>query len=161
MIKNILRIVFLLLTITTCVIIFSYSAQDGTKSKSTSEKVARQIIETYPKTKKLQKEEKEQLVKKNQKLIRKTAHVAEYAILGFFLLGFIGTYDMETKTKLLIVLSFCIIFATSDEIHQGIVGGGRAMRMSDVLLDTAGSILGIVPMTLIQFFIHKKQAKKC
>jgi VanZ family protein len=71
-------------------------------------------------------------------LIRKTAHLTEYAILGILTNNMIKNNNI----KLYIGLLICIIYAISDEIHQLFVEG-RSGQISDVLVDFTGSIVGI------------------
>lgn len=68
--------------------------------------------------------------------IRKLAHFIEYAGLGFFA-GF--SFDKE-KRKTAILL--CILVACCDETIQLFVEG-RSGQISDVLLDSFGSLVGV------------------
>lgn len=72
-------------------------------------------------------------------IIRKLAHFIEYFILGILVINFITRYDK----KIIIAILLCIIYATSDEIHQIFVPG-RSCRVMDILLDSFGSISGII-----------------
>jgi VanZ family protein len=67
-------------------------------------------------------------------ILRKGAHIAEYAILGWLLLRAIG--------RELPALALGIGYATTDEIHQHFVGGRHASPI-DVLIDTVGLVVGI------------------
>ena len=67
-------------------------------------------------------------------LLRKGAHLTEYAILGALLLRAIG------RPGLALVLG--IAYAASDELHQHFVRG-RHGSLLDVLLDAFGVALGI------------------
>ena len=155
--KLMLRIIFFILTIATCIMIFGFSSEDGEKSSSTSEKVTRQIIDIYPKTKKLSETEKIELVIKIQPVIRKLAHFTEYAILGFSLMGFLCTYDIGIRKAFLIAVCFGIIYATSDEIHQGFTGGGRSPQPLDVCIDSLGTTCGTFIVTIIKLYVTKKE----
>ena len=67
-------------------------------------------------------------------ILRKGAHMTEYAILGLLLLRALG--------RELPALALGIGYAITDEIHQHFVGGRHASPV-DVLIDTAGVAIGI------------------
>jgi VanZ family protein len=67
-------------------------------------------------------------------VLRKCAHVTEYAILGFLLLRAIG--------RELPALVVGILYAASDELHQHFVHGRHASAV-DVLIDSVGLLIGI------------------
>jgi VanZ family protein len=67
-------------------------------------------------------------------LLRKGAHLTEYAILGGLLLRALGREVPAVVAGAL--------YAVSDEVHQHFVRGRHAAPL-DVLLDTAGVALGV------------------
>ena len=67
-------------------------------------------------------------------VLRKCAHVTEYAILGFLLLRATG--------RELPALLLGILYAASDEFHQHFVHGRHASPI-DVLIDSVGLLIGI------------------
>ncbi len=73
-------------------------------------------------------------------LVRKGAHFTAYLILGLLL-----TYAMKPKERkdYLFVLLLCIFYAMSDEFHQTFVPG-RSGELRDVLIDSTGSLTGIL-----------------
>ena len=68
-------------------------------------------------------------------LLRKTAHVLEYALLGALLLRAVGRARPA--------LALGIAYAASDEVHQRFVPG-RHGSVRDVAIDTAGVALGLL-----------------
>lgn len=80
-------------------------------------------------------------------IIRKLAHFTEYLILGTLVINMF-TKNNAKKTYLLSIL-LCIIYATSDEIHQ-IFTPGRACQIKDILIDSIGSITGIYLFKLLK-----------
>lgn len=80
-------------------------------------------------------------------IIRKLAHFTEYLILGTLVINMF-TKNNAKKTYLLSIL-LCIIYATSDEIHQ-IFTPGRACQIKDILIDSVGSITGIYLFKLLK-----------
>lgn len=85
-------------------------------------------------------------------IIRKLAHFTEYLILGFLTINMLNKNDISKKY--LISILICIIYATSDEIHQIFVPG-RACQIRDVLIDSIGSITGVYLYKLINTKILK------
>ena len=67
-------------------------------------------------------------------ILRKGAHMTEYAILGVLLLRALG--------RELPALALGAAYAVTDEIHQHFVSGRHASPV-DVLIDTAGVAIGI------------------
>lgn len=76
--------------------------------------------------------------------IRKTAHMTEYAILGFLLLGALsGKQSISRRWAAFFALAGAVLYAGTDEIHQYFVPG-RACRIYDVGFDAAGALIGIL-----------------
>ncbi|TMK77955.1 MAG: VanZ family protein [Actinobacteria bacterium] len=67
-------------------------------------------------------------------VLRKAAHVSEYAVLGALLLRGLRSEGLALVAG--------VIYAVSDEIHQHFVGGRHASPL-DALIDTVGVALGI------------------
>jgi VanZ family protein len=77
-------------------------------------------------------------------VIRKLGHVCEYAILALLLWrALCSGAALRTKTPILFgaVVLACAVFAVGDEFHQSFVGS-RTPSDRDVLLDSAGALLG-------------------
>ena len=79
-------------------------------------------------------------------IIRKLAHYTEYLILGILVINMFTKNNINNLYLISIIL--CIIYATSDEIHQIFVPG-RACQIKDILIDSIGSITGIYLYKLI------------
>ena len=83
--KNILaRVIFLILMIINCIVIFIFSSQNGEESSDVSGSFVKQIIEILPGTKKLPENQKMELAENLQFVVRKGAHFSIYTLLGFF-----------------------------------------------------------------------------
>jgi VanZ family protein len=67
-------------------------------------------------------------------VLRKLAHVAEYALLGALLL--------RAAERPAVALALGSLYAATDEIHQAFVGGRHGSPL-DWALDTAGVAIGI------------------
>lgn len=85
-------------------------------------------------------------------IIRKLAHLLEYIILGILMINCLKDYNI--KNIIFLSILFCFIYACTDEVHQLFIPG-RSGKIDDVLLDTLGSIIGVVFYKL--FYKNKVQ----
>jgi hypothetical protein len=79
-------------------------------------------------------------------VVRKCAHVTEYAILALLLWRALRSVPVfNTKMSILFgaVLLGCAAFAASDEFHQTFIKS-RTPSGRDVLLDIAGALVGLL-----------------
>jgi hypothetical protein len=79
-------------------------------------------------------------------IMRKCAHVSEYAILALLLWRALRSGPtLRTKLPMLFnaVLLACAVFAASDEFHQSFVKS-RTPSVGDVLLDIVGALFGLL-----------------
>ena len=74
-------------------------------------------------------------------IVRKVAHFTEYLILGILVINACRYNGVKDMIKLSILI--CILYACTDEIHQLFIPD-RAGRIFDVLIDTLGSLTGII-----------------
>jgi len=133
-------------------LIFSFSNQTGTSSSSLSSKVLTRIAVTIDKD--MTDEEIDEFVDKYSFIIRKVAHLTIYFILG--ILAYINLKEYMKVTPALVIYSiiFCLVYASTDEIHQLLVNG-RSGNIYDVILDTCGSTLAI----LISYYSRRRLKK--
>lgn len=82
-------------------------------------------------------------------VIRKAAHVTEYAIL--FLLSYLATVKISMSQSRFynrsIAVLISLLYACSDEMHQLLVPG-RSGKMIDVGIDMAGVLIVLICMIL-------------
>lgn len=133
-------------------LIFSFSNQTGTSSSSLSTKVLTRIAITIDKD--MTDEEIDEFVDKYSFIIRKVAHLTIYFVLG--ILAYINLREYMKVTPALVIYSiiFCLVYASTDEIHQLLVNG-RSGNIYDVILDTCGSTLAI----LISYYSRRRLKK--
>ena len=133
-------------------LIFSFSNQTGTSSSSLSTKVLTRIAITIDKD--MTDEEIDEFVDKYSFIIRKVAHLTIYFVLG--ILAYINLREYMRVTPALVIYSiiFCLVYASTDEIHQLLVNG-RSGNIYDVILDTCGSTLAI----LISYYSRRRLKK--
>lgn len=122
--------------------IFSMSCENAEKSSNTSGQTIRVVLSAVPEFEKQPEEVKVNIIEKLQFIVRKSAHFIGYMILGILASGLILQYENINK-KYPLAFLICVIYAISDEIHQLFVPG-RAGQIRDVLIDSAGSLLGII-----------------
>lgn len=130
------------------VVVFMLSHQTGEESGGLSRKVAN----FFAKGDTVQAERLEPM-------IRKVAHMTEYATGGMIFYGILLTYPNNSRRKKVIMsLAFVIFYASTDEIHQLFINA-RSGSVVDVCIDTFGGILGICAMFIIEtaiFTIDKR-----
>lgn len=157
--KVITRTIFLILMIVNCIIIFIFSNQNGEESGNLSGSILKDIIDVLPNTKELDESEKEILVEKFQVVIRKGAHFSIYTLLGFLTMGFVNTFNIDNKKKVIFSFLFGVLYAVTDEIHQ-LFSSGRTAKLLDVGIDSLGVIFGILIISFIIYLINRKKDKK-
>lgn len=79
-------------------------------------------------------------------IIRKLAHFTEYLILGLLIYNLIREFTI--KDLIIYSILICILFACLDEMHQLFIDG-RSAKIFDVLIDSTGSICGILSINKI------------
>lgn len=88
-------------------------------------------------------------------LIRKGAHMAEYAVLA--LLNLRAFRMSGAKRPMLPAFLLAAAYAATDEFHQGFVAG-RGPSPADVLIDAAGAALALSAVRLFSR-LRKRHAK--
>lgn len=78
--------------------------------------------------------------------------MTEYAILAALLYVWLGRWRQQRVRRYGLAVMLAAVYACSDEIHQLFVEG-RAGMVSDVLIDSAGAVLGLGILILIQSLI--------
>lgn len=131
-------------------VIFSFSAQNAEESSETSHSVAYRIAEKGSMLFHQEKTEAElrKQAESMQVIIRKGAHMTEYAILAILLVLHLDCYNFNKKKVFLLSWLFTTGYAATDEFHQLFVPG-RAGQLRDVGIDSAGGLLGILFMLLL------------
>lgn len=77
-------------------------------------------------------------------ILRKIAHITEYAILSILLTNaFFSTTNLKEFRIYSLSFILSVVYAISDELHQYFVPG-RCFSITDILIDGIGAIVGIV-----------------
>lgn len=137
------------------VIIFGFSSADAEESKSTSDIITGKIITyIYTEYDELSDAKQQEAWHRTSFIVRKTGHFGEYAILGLMmgvlLITFRGIREHSTRLFWSEVLG--VLYAVTDEIHQGFVDG-RSPQIRDVFIDAMGFLSAILFIVLVFLLI--------
>lgn len=137
------RVIYTALLVVWMLVIFLFSNQTASKSQSTSDKVASDIVDVVEVVTKndIKESKKESIIKNTRFIVRKTAHFTLYFILGIIVYLLFTSYNI--KKPILYSILFCLLYACSDEIHQ-LFSDGRTAKTMDVFIDTIGSFFAIL-----------------
>ena len=140
----------------TMILILNFSIESGVESASTSRGLIKSILEVFLPEEKVTDE----LVHKFQTPIRKTAHICEFALLGYcFINAFRNTIRIKQIYSCACAFFSTFAFASFDEFIQGF-SANRAPSFTDVLIDSFGGLIGILTFVLLMHIFNKKTAKK-
>lgn len=139
-----LSIIFWLLAVAVAVVIFGFSADSAEGSDEISTNLLGIIVEHIG-----------NII--SHSTLREIAHFIEFAALGFFVGG--GIRFTFLNNKISVSLIPCILYAFADEIHQFYIPD-RACEIFDVLVDSLGSLTGILIFALFIGIIAKIREKK-
>lgn len=137
------RRVLILLLIIWMIVVFMLSSQPGEESGTLSKKVA--LLITFG---------NDETADSIEPTVRKIAHVTEFAIGAMIFYGILITYDKYSlKAKIIITISFIVIYAGLDEFHQTFIYD-RAGNWIDIIIDTFGGALGTGATFLVEACIR-------
>ena len=94
-----------------------------------------------------------------QVLVRKSAHFLAFLLLGGALFVCYESWLGEGKLNWIWSIMVGVVYAASDEWHQTTVPG-RSGRMTDVLIDAAGIVVGVLAAMGIVWLIKKRIKKR-
>ena len=137
MIKIIIK---LLIVLSLMGIIFSFSADTGSKSTKKSDYVITQVGKTFF-SKRFELLGETEFIEKYVVLFRKTAHFILYFCLSLALFSLLKEFYPVTLKTLIASVLIVFLYACSDEIHQSFVSG-RSGSILDVFLDTVSAFIG-------------------
>ena len=126
--------------------IFCFSAQPAEESSYTSGQIVIWILHlVYPGFFKLSPAEQGKIWNILSVVVRKTAHMIEYALLGASLLLHLRKLNERIHVRKPKGLAWLIgaLYALSDEFHQRFVPG-RSGEPGDILLDCFGVLIGVL-----------------
>ena len=152
-------VVFAVITVIWCCVIFFFSSQDADESSDLSDSFIYSVCDALlPDFEDYTEAQREQLLEDLTFGVRKTAHFTVYAFLGAFAfqaLCIIGKKHVRAVSA----VGFSCLYAASDEFHQTFVPG-RSGEVRDVLIDTSGALLSVLISLLVIHFIGKRWNKE-
>lgn len=133
-------------------LIFGFSKQDGEESTGLSYKAADIILTVCDKAGIVDYNDnnRDSMIESVQFPIRKAAHMTEYAVLSVLIMLALIVDGLKGIRLPVISAIIATVFAATDEFHQRFVPG-RYGCLRDVLIDAAGSIIGL----MIAYVIYK------
>jgi VanZ family protein len=134
--KKILRILLIIMIFFWMYIVFGFSNANGDASSSLSIRFAKIFSK------------KEDVLLILEQIIRKIAHLSEYACGGMLFYGLFLTFEMNPKKQIILASLLGIMYAVTDEIHQLFVPG-RSGQFKDVCIDSIGVVLGVCILLFI------------
>lgn len=174
------KILLWILLLSWMTVIFLFSAQNAdTSSRLSSGFLHRFVLAFLPE----KAAGNQALVHTLEFLLRKGAHMTEYAILAIMASALLRQYipvnfrktipsgfqaDALSTEKahvpplrhpffqLILIWCFVFLYACTDEFHQLFISG-RSGQFRDVLIDTAGGLLGSLFFLICSYFLWKKQ----
>lgn len=150
------KIILITLILLWMVIIFIFSSQVSDKSSNISGDTIRIILNKLQLTQNMNEQQINEMVENLQTPMRKIAHFSIYTVGGVLVMVFFSKLNVTSKKKIIYSLVFCAIYAVLDELHQYFVPG-RSCEIRDVLIDSTGSLLGILVSYYIIKIFQKKQ----
>ncbi len=146
--------IYRVLVILWMTIIFLHSSMNATESSQESGVVVTFITEHFiPGYEEMDAGQQAKITDTVTLIVRKGAHMAEYAILGFLLVGALEIRHLFILW--LVAWMLAIAYAGTDEFHQTFVPG-RSGELRDVYVDGAGALIGVS----VKIWIEKMRLRK-
>lgn len=99
----------------------------------------------------------EEIAEKLEHPVRKAAHMTEYAVLAWILLGNFMQYPPLRKRSFLWAEAGAVFYAATDEFHQLFIEG-RSGELKDVAIDGTGAFLGLALAWLALSIYHARRS---
>ena len=144
-----IRVISLIFVMGIAVTILLFSSQNGDKSGVSSGQFTEIILDVMG-----EEEAAEERMLEIGFLIRKLAHFSEYFALATSIYIFVWTYGISLAETTLLSVLCATAYAATDELHQYFVPGRNASAL-DILLDSMGSVAGVLAIRLFFFWVEK------
>lgn len=146
------QIISLILIIIWMITVFMFSNQNGDESQKTSNSVTKLIVRILTFNQDITEEQELKSIENLDFIIRKLAHYSIYLLGGILIWGYINTFDIATKRKIIISIIIGVAYAAFDELHQYFIAN-RSAKIFDVCIDSLGVITGVA---LMQIKVRRK-----
>lgn len=179
------RRVFLILMLLWMAGIFAFSSRSGSESSEDSYFVGTLVGDIFvPGFDEWTMQRQQEFAEAIDHPVRKTAHAAEYAVLALLAAGVCIPEDMSGREKrtipagsgscglgkhgsvkkseakscgrLTVSWAIAAAYAATDEFHQLFVPG-RSGQVSDVILDSAGALAGLLILALVRKIMSRRR----
>lgn len=141
-------------------VIFVFSAKTAAKSMEESDAVVDIVMGLAPEGGDTLQSDREKLYEVLVVIVRKGAHMAEYAVLCMLTALHLATWKLPYRRLAISSVLFAAFYAATDEFHQLFVEG-RSGEVKDVLIDSAGAVIGVFTFTIIWQLALRYRRKKC
>lgn len=124
------------------IVIYMFSSKPAVVSAGTSSPIAEAIVRVFEAMfGDIDSTKRVGFLETTNFIVRKTAHITEYAILAIFIS--FPLWVKQIKDKKIFILAFItsVIYAGTDEFHQTFIEG-RSGSIKDVGIDSIGVLLG-------------------
>ena len=121
-------------------LIFLMSAQTGDVSTASSDSIVLPLLRLIRRVRSLSAGEADALYWTLQLIVRKAAHVGEYALLALLIRMLADSYGCRHAG--ILGWALAVAYAATDELHQSLVSA-RSAQFTDVLVDASGALLGV------------------
>ena len=154
-------IIYLILIVLWCSLIYLLSDMTSRESNKTSKKIVEtSAVETAKATNKMKitninindKTWRRNIVKKYNVILRKLAHGLVYFVLSILIYLFLINMRVNPKKAIYWTIALCFIYSTTDEIHQTFVME-RTGQLLDCIIDTIGASLG----SILTYYLNIKE----
>lgn len=146
--NQVLRSLSMVPAICIMIAIFYFSSQTAVESSSLSGGITENIYQFVSKIGIIDNSDKYAWLEYLETIIRKVAHMTEYAILGIAVSFSLFVYGNRRGKLVLLNVMICVFYALTDEIHQLYVAG-RSGQLLDVAIDGCGALIGCFVFLLI------------
>lgn len=158
-------VIYLICIICTMAAIFMFSSENFDNTMKTSDIIVKPIESRIKEksdkafdTEKSETDYWKKLKQKLDKVVRKSAHVIIFGLLGMFSILFFISIGLSWGDAIMAAIWLCALYAGSDELHQKFIKG-RDCRMEDVCIDTFGAWIGITVIYLADKIKHAKRRR--
>lgn len=149
------RILLWIAVIAVCGMVFFFSAQSGQESADTSGRVVRWVIAILVKGyHAMMAAQQQEIFQTTSLIVRKLAHFSEFALLGFFVLLLMRSYQLKGSAPWAWLAT--TLYAMTDEFHQ-MFTEARGPSIVDVGIDSLGAAAGVgFACLLLGLFVRRR-----
>ena len=138
-IRLMVRRILIVLLVIWMVTVFCLSHQNGDSSGNLSRAIAMFFADGD-----------QEMATNIEPVVRKVAHMTEYAVGALLFYGILLTYpNYTTKKRIIMTFAFIILYAATDEFHQSFINS-RNGSFWDVCIDTFGGAIGVAAVYIIE-----------